>query len=142
MTSVERADRASRARAMAAPFFGLLLLSVQQWLFFGREWEQVGVVQLGIWMALALLALAVFLSGGLWFMPRPVRRLVEDGETERNRQRAITSAFVVAMIVALLVFAVSPFEPISAQRAAHIIVSMSLGVGFVTFGIAESRSLD
>lgn len=139
--TVERADRVSRARALAAPFAGLALLSVQQWLFFGQEWEQVGIVQLGIWLVLAVLAIAVLLSGGLWFVPRSVRRLAEDGETARNRQMAITAGFVVAMITALLVFAVSPFEPLSAQRAAHIITSVSLGCAFVTFGIAESRSL-
>ncbi len=139
--TVERADRVSRGRALAAPFAGLALLSVQQWLFFGQEWQEVSVVQLAIWLALALLALAVLLSGGLWFVPRSVRRLAEDGETERNRQRAITAGFVVAIITALLVFAVSPFEPLPAQRAAHIITSVSLGVAFVTFGVAESRSL-
>lgn len=139
---VERADRVSRGRALAAPFAGLALLSVQQWLFFGQEWDELGVIQLGIWLLLALLALAILLTGGLWFVPRSVRQLADDGATRRNRQNAITAGFVVAIITALLVFAISPFEPISAQRAAHLITSISLGSAFINFGVAESRSLD
>ena len=41
------------------------------------------------------------------------------------------------MITGFLVWAVSPFEPLHAQRAANIIVSMGLGCAFVSYGVAE-----
>ena len=139
---VERADRVSRARALFAPFAAAALLSVQQWLFFSREWEDVSVLQLGAWAVLALLALFFLLTGGLWFVPRKVRELAEEESTEKNRQLAIRIGFIVAIFTSFLVFGVSPFEPLPAQRAAHIISSMSLGTALIAFGMAELRSLD
>lgn len=138
---VEKADRIARKRALFAPFAGLALLTVQQWLFFGQEWQEVGGVQLATWLVLALLALLFLLTGGLWFVPRDVRALAEDDATERNRAIAIKTGFIAALIMTLLVFAISPFEPLSAQRAAHIISSIGLGIALIVFGIGESRSL-
>ncbi|MGF1549229.1 MAG: hypothetical protein ACFBQW_01635 [Sphingomonadaceae bacterium] len=138
---VEDAEEISRNRALYAPFGGFALLSVQQWLFFSRDWQEVTPLQLGAWLVLALLALFFLMSGGLWFASRKVRALANDEITERNRNSAIKGGFAVAVITALLVFALSPFEPISAQRAAHIICSLGLGVALLIFGIEEGRSL-
>jgi hypothetical protein len=54
-----------------------------------------------------------------------------------NRQRAIKIGFVVSLITSFLVVAVSPFDPLPAQRAAHIIASMGLGTAFVALGMGE-----
>lgn len=143
MTSIiERADRISRRRALLAPFAGVAVLSVQQWLFFGRDWNEVSPLQLGIWAALAALALLALMGGSRWLTPRSVRPFVDDESTRANRLQAIFGGFTAAMLTALLVFIVSPFEPLTAQRAAHIIISMGLGVSLLSFGIAELRALD
>lgn len=143
MTSpVEEADQATRSRATFTPFAGVALLSVQQWLFFGSDWDEVGPLQLGAWLLLAILALLFLMTGGLWFKSRQVRALANDETTERSRHNAIKGGFIAAIITALLVFAVSPFEPLSAQRAAHLICSLGLGVALLVFGLEESRILD
>jgi len=141
-SDIEKADRVSRGRAITAPFVGVALLSVQQWLFLGREWDEVSPVQLGIWTVLALAALMIVLTGGRWFTPRGLRPYVDDESSRANRSGAILGGFTSAMLTALLVFLVSPFEPIDAQRAAHFIISIGLGVSLVSFGLVESRSLD
>lgn len=135
-----QADKASNARARILPFFGFALLAVQQWLFFGREWEDVAVWQLGLWLVIAVVALLVLVTGGGWFQPREVRALLNDEVSSANRQRAIAAAFVTTIVTAMLVFAISPFEPLSAQRAAHLICSLGLGVGLFGFGLAEMIS--
>lgn len=139
---IEKADRISRGRALVAPFLGLAVLTVQQWLFFGREWGQLSPVQLGLWAAFAIAALLIAMTGGRWFIPRRVRRYVDDESSRQNRLNAIFGGFVAAMTTALVVFVVSPFEPLDAQRAAHLVISIGLGVTLVSFGIAESRLLD
>ncbi|GAA0738912.1 hypothetical protein [Sphingomonas japonica] len=139
--TVEQADIAARSRATYAPFAGVALLSVQQWLFFSREWNDVGALQLGAWLVLAILALLFLMTGGMWFRSAQVRALANDETTERSRQVAIKAGFLSALVTALIVFAVSPFEPLSAQRAAHIICSLGLGIALVVFGIEERRHL-
>ena len=81
--------------------------------------------------------LGLLLTGGGWFLPKRARTLANDEVTKANRQRGITVGFVAAMITGFLVWAVSPFEPLHAQRAANIIVSMGLGCAFVSYGVAE-----
>ncbi len=141
-SNIEKADRVSRARAVTAPFLGLAMLSVQQWLFFGRDWDRLSPVQLGLWTLLATAALLVVLTGGRWLLPRGISRYVDDESSRANRLQAIFGGFTAAMVTLLIVFIVSPFEPIDAQRAAHIVVSIGLGVALVSFGFAESRGLD
>lgn len=141
-SEIERADRISRARALAAPLLGFVMLSAQQWLFFGRSWDAVSPVQLALWGVLAILMLMLVLTGGLWFVPREVRRHADDDASRINRLQALTGGFLAAMLVAFLVFIVSPFEPIDAQRAAHLIISIGLGVTLAGFGFAEFRALD
>ena len=143
MTSeIEQADRFSRGRALAAPFLGLALLTAQQWLFFGRQWDQLSPVQLAIWAALAIAVLVIVLTGGRWLVPSALRPYVDDDSSRDSRNGAIFGGFSAAMLTSLVVFVVSPFEPIEAQRAAHLIVSIALGVALVGFGLSESRFLD
>lgn len=140
-SDIETADRISRGRALSAPFVGVAAMSVQQWLFFNRDWDEVSPLQLGLWALLAIFALLVVLTGGRWFVPSRLRPLVEDESSRDNRLSAIFGGFAAAMVTSLLVFIVSPFEPISAQRAAHLIVTIGLGTSLLSFGIAESRTL-
>lgn len=140
MTSeTERADNIDRIRAVLAPFLGLLVLSANQWLFFSREWDDVTPLQLGLWVLMILVVLLIIATGGTWFTSREVRRLANDEVTRASRQAAFTGGFTAAVVMALVVFVVSPFEPLSAQRAAHLIISIALGVALVVFGFAESR---
>ena len=81
------------------------------------------------------------LTGGMWFRHRALRSLINDEVSESNRQKGVAAAFVAAMLVAVLIFAVAPFEPIPAQRAAHLVVTVSLAVGLLVFALAERKSL-
>lgn len=133
----ERAEQFARARELMAPFLGLLVLTMQQGTFYAWDWGSGSLVQVFVWLGFALVMLPLLLTGGGWFLPRPARELADDEVTRTNRQRGITVGFVTAMITGFLVWAISPFEPLHAQRAANIIVSMGLGCAFVGYGMAE-----
>lgn len=136
----ERADKFAQSRALMAPFLGLLVLAAQQGLFFAWDWGSDSLVQIFVWLAFALVMLALLLTGGGWFLPARIRQIADDEVTRANRQRGITVGFVVAMITGFLVWAISPFDPLHAQRAANLIVSISLGCAFVAYGTAELAS--
>ena len=133
----ETAENYAQGRAIMAPFLGLLVLLMQQGIFFAWDWGSDSLVQIIVWLAFALLMLLLLLTGGGWFLSKRARSLANDEVTRANRQRGITVGFVVAMIAGFLVWAISPFEPLHAQRAANIIVSMGLGCAFVAYGTAE-----
>ncbi len=141
-SETEKADKAGRIQARMAPFLGLLVLSAHQWLFFSRDWNDVTPVQLGLWLVLALLVFLIIMTGGFWFIPRKIRTIANDEATRDSRNKAVKGGFASAIAIALVVFVVSPFEPISAQRAAHIIISVSFGCALLVYGIEEGRHFD
>lgn len=142
MTSeIEKADRADRWRTRAAPLLGLIVLSANQWLFFSRDWIEISVLQMALWLVLILIVFAIIMTGGIWFSPKAVRDIANDEATRNSQHYALKGGFAAAILTALMVFIVSPFEPLSAQRAAHIIISVALGVTLVVYGLAENRQL-
>lgn len=141
-SNIEKAERVDLRRTLVAPFLGLAVLSANQWLFFGRDWDQISAVHLGLWIVMILFVFALVATGGLWFSSTAVRTLADDEITRESRKRAFRGGFAAAMLTALVVFVVSPFEPLSAQRAAHIVISVSLGVVLVAYGIEEIRRRD
>ena len=140
-TPTETADRMSWGRAMMAPFLGLAMLLAHQGVFFNWDWDAVNFIAMAIWTILALVVLVIAVTGGTWLMPRRIRAIADDEVFRANRDRAIRLGFITAIGVGMLVFVVAPFEPLSAQRAAHLIVSFSLAMALLTFGLAELRSL-
>lgn len=143
MTSeIERADTVDRRRAQVAPFLGVLVLSANQWLFFGASSDALSMTRMILWLVLMLVVLGIVLTGGDWLLPKAVRRLTDDEATRASAGKALKGGFAAAMITALIVFVVAPFEPISAQRAAHLIISLGLGLALVVFGFEERRNLD
>ena len=142
-TDTEKADTISRRRAQYMPFLAVLLLA-QQSLFISWDGRAVTLVQTVAWIVLAVIAevvLFAIVTGGNWFASARVRALANDEVTRANRAKAIERGFVAAMLTAILVFAISPIEPITAQRAAHLIVSIGLAVTLLVFGLEERKGL-
>jgi general stress protein CsbA len=139
-TDTEKADAVSRRRAQYMPFLAVALLA-QQSLFVSWDGRTVTLAQTAAWIVLALVVLFAIVTGGNWFANPRVRQLANDEVTRANRAKAIVRGFIAAMLTAVLVFAVSPIEPITAQRAAHLIVSIGLAVTLLVFGLEERKSL-
>lgn len=141
-SNTERADQADRRRTLIAPFIGVAVLSANQWLFFSRDWNAVSVAQMALWLAMILVVLALLMTGGLWFVPKAVREIANDEGVRQSRARAFKGGFAASIMMALVVFVVAPFAPLDAQRAAHIIISVALGVALVVYGFEAGRQLD
>lgn len=140
MTDFEKAERLERRRARFLPMMAVLLLA-QQTLFIGWDGRAVSAVQMAAWTILAAVLLAYMLTGGHWFSPKKVRDLANDEMTRANRAEALAAGFTGAMLTAMVVFFVSPFEPIEAQRAAHMIVTVGLAMALLRFGMLERKAL-
>lgn len=140
-TDIQKADRISRQRGRWMPMMAVLLLT-QQGLFLSWDGRAVTIVQTIAWLVLALVLLLTLVTGGNWFMPRRVRELADDEVTRANRAKGVQAGFMASALVAMLVFVVAPFEPISAQRAAHLIVTIGLALGILVFGLAERKAND
>lgn len=141
-SNTERADQVDRRRTLIAPFIGVAILSANQWLFFSRDWGSVSIAQMALWLAMILVVLALIMTGGLWFVPKAVRKIANDEGARQSRARAFKGGFAAAVIMALVVFVAAPFAPLDAQRAAHIIISVALGVALVVYGFDAGRQLD
>ena len=136
----EKAEKFGKARALSAPFIGALILALQQGIIFGWDWEATSsgaLLQVGLWLFFAIIMLLLLLTGGGWFLDKEARAIANDEPSVSSRQRAIKIGFVVSLVTCFLVVAVSPFDPLPAQRAAHIIASMGLGTAFVALGMSE-----
>jgi hypothetical protein len=138
--AIDRADAVSRRRARMMPALAVLLLT-QQSLFWSWDGRAVTIVQTVAWIVMVVAMLWMLVTGGGLLLPRDVRTLANDEVTQANRAIAIRRGFLAAMLMAMLVFAVSPFEPITAQRAAHLIVSLGLAITLLSFGLLERKSL-
>ncbi|MXP45317.1 hypothetical protein [Allopontixanthobacter sediminis] len=139
----ETAEQFGKTRALAAPFIGAFILALQQGVVFAWDWGSTSsgaLIQTSAWLFFAIVMLLLLLSGGGWFLPRKARTLADDEPSKANRDRAIKIGFVVSIFTCFLVVAVSPFDPLPAQRAGHIIASMGLGTAFVALGIGELYS--
>ncbi|ODT70164.1 MAG: hypothetical protein ABS75_13710 [Pelagibacterium sp. SCN 63-23] len=140
-SDAEKAERLSRGRAVAWPFLGLAVLVAHQGVFFAWNWDNVGILPMVIWTVLAIGMVALTLTGGRRLLPKRLRAFAEDEVTRANRDTAIRMGFLAGLIMSIIVFVVAPFEPLPAQRAAHLIFSMSLGISFLVFGLRELFSL-
>ncbi|MFW2350597.1 hypothetical protein [Qipengyuania sp.] len=139
MSHIDDADRLARKRSTMLPVIAIIF--VQQFLVFNTADGTVAIVLQVAWVVMSLLATLTLLTGGMWLHTRALRSLINDELSESNRQKGVAAAFVSAMLVAVLIFAVAPFEPIPTQRAAHLVVTVSLAVGLLVFALAERKSL-
>ncbi|MEX2499994.1 MAG: hypothetical protein WD397_14080 [Wenzhouxiangellaceae bacterium] len=138
-SDTERADRIVKTHARLTPFIGLLVLLVHQGIFFSWDWDGGTVAwwQIAVWLAFVAVTFTLLMTSGALFVPRRIRELANDEVTRANRAVAIQSGFFIAMFIAVLLVVVSPFDPIGGQRAGHLLISISLGISLLVFGLRE-----
>jgi hypothetical protein len=117
-------------------------LLTHQGLFFSWDWVAVTLEQTITWTILVVTMLLALIKGNSWFTPRSLRELVNDEVTRANRAKAMRLGFVAAMLTAIFVFAISPSESVTAQRASHLIVTIGLATALIIFGLEERKVLD
>jgi hypothetical protein len=138
---VEAAERLSRRRSgmmISLAFFFVL----QQVAFFSNPLDHraVSLVRLGGWVMLALVILAALVTGGFWFKPKAVRELMEDEVTRAHRAQALSLAFALAMLSAIVLFVLQVFVPVQGAVAIHVILSVGFVTAMLRFGALERRA--
>jgi hypothetical protein len=79
-------------------------------------------------------------TGGVWFVGRATRALLNDEATRAHRADALSLGFGVAVLVALALYAISLFEPVEAGQVAHFVVTASLLAALLRFALLERRA--
>ena len=138
-SDTERADRIVKTHARLTPFIGLLVLLVHQGIYFSWDWDGGPVAwwQTAVWLAFIAVVFTLLMTSGALFVPRRIRELANDEVTRANRAVAIQIGFFIAMFIAVLLVVVSPYDPIGGQRAGHMLISISLGISLLVFGLRE-----
>jgi hypothetical protein len=141
-SDVEMADKAGRRRARITVALTMLFL-LQQVAFFasppGDSVRLVDHVRVGAWAFLSLVMLLFLWTGGMWRYRGAVRELLNDDSARANRANALSLGFMVAMIVALLIYVLAGRFPITLYEAIHLIMSGGIVTAMLRFGFLERR---
>ena len=140
---IEAADRLTRRRARILPAVGAIFLA-QQAAYFAEPdapARLVDNVKIGAWLLLSIVLLLALATGGFWLKPKRVRALMDDDTARSNRAQALGLAFLVTMTVAILLYGVNLYEPMSGQETIHLLVSVGIVTGLFRFVYLERRDL-
>jgi hypothetical protein len=137
----ETADRFSRRRARLATASGTIFMISMGGSFHGDPASRAGAVQLTAWIVWALLLLVFLAWGGGLFRSREVRALLNDESTRAHRSKAMVLGFWGAIGGALLVYAASFFEPMTAREGVRAVITISVAMTLLYFGSLERRAL-
>jgi hypothetical protein len=142
---IDKADRLGRRRLRLFFVVGLILITQQA--SFDRILDRideplrtVDIVAVSGWVALVITALAALMTGGAYFHGREVRELLNDELSKANRSRALAGGFVITIVTAVIVFAVSFFKDVSGPEAIHAIVTIGLAGALLRFATLERKA--
>ncbi len=137
----ETADRLARRRARVFPVLAILFITQQTAYFASEGGSAVDRVKLGAWLVMSVVLLLGLATGGGWLRSSQVRALLNDETTRAHRQSGIVNGFYAAMATCIVVYLVTPWHPVSAIRAVHVIFSVGVGAALIRFGALERRAL-
>jgi cation transport ATPase len=135
------AEKLTRRRARASIIFAVFFMLSHVGSFGADPASRPETFRLAAWIVWAVVLLLVLATGGGWLRPKSVRNLMNDDSTLDHRRSAQTFGFWMTAAIALALYAVSYFEPLSAREAIRLILTFSIGTALLRFGRLELRSL-
>jgi hypothetical protein len=139
----QKAERLSRKRARMLPFLAVIYLSQQATFFTALDpaaHDTARYVKTAMWLVLTLLLLAGIATRGFWFADAQTRTLIDDEHTRSNRMEGMRLGFVVGMLSAVGTVILAMFEPVRANEAAQLVLSLGIGAALIRFGMLERRA--
>ncbi len=142
-TAVEIAEFVSRKRAYGGALAAVLFLVVELISRPPLLADAAAAPTGGIdwWAVYALALLLLVATGGGLFWSRRIRALVNDEGARAHHRAAAVAGYWAVMVVALAVYLVSRWLPLSGRGAAYLIVTPGLVVPLLVFAYLELRSL-
>lgn len=136
---VERAawGRARAATALALVFIATQAVSFHEDPVLSRP-ALVHLIAYVFWAAALLFFLA---TGGGLFRSAKTRALLNDETTLDHRRRAMVWGFWAALGAALIIFAVTLFEPLTAREGARFVITIAVAAALLRFGKLEKEAL-
>jgi uncharacterized membrane protein len=144
MSVAEKAEFLSKRRARMLPALAVIFLS-QQATFFsqmtGGEHVSAEKAKISAWLVLSALMLFALATKGFWFERKEVRDLIDDENTQANRNEAMRLGFLFAMGAAIAVYILTMFDPtVTAREAVHIVMSFGIAAAILRWGVLERRA--
>jgi predicted permease len=141
MSVAEKAEYLSKRRARKLPALAAIFLA-QQASYFSTPAapRSVDSVKISAWLVLSIVLLAALATKGFWFHSSEVRNLIDDENTRANRNRAMRSGFLFAMVAGVCVYVMTMFESVTARAAVHIMMSAGIATALVQWGFLERRA--
>lgn len=137
-TTIERAERGSKARAFSYYLFAAIILG----LLLGSFGPTGADFFRGMWSGVTLVATLSLLPWARWLKPgSAVHRLLDDESTREHRRMSSTAGFAATMASSLgLTFITADPGSISAFDAVRVIATAAMVASLVSFATLELRA--
>ncbi|WP_375391441.1 hypothetical protein [uncultured Sphingomonas sp.] len=138
MSTIELADRMSRARATVFLFFAAVIL-LALWFSFGPSGTDFFQ---GLWFGITLASVLNLLPIKRWLRPGSlVARLMDDEAVREHRRMSCTAGFWAATTAAFAVALIAhDAPPVSAFDAARVVATAAVVAALVSFATLELRA--
>jgi cation transport ATPase len=136
------AEKLTRRRARAAVILGILFLLSHAGSYGSDPGSRPETIRLAGWIVWAFALLIVLATGGSLFRTSSVRALVNDESTTNHLRSAQSFGFWTMAVTAIVLYAVTYFEPLAAREAIRLILTFSIGLAMLRFGRLELKSLN
>ena len=143
MSIAEKAEYLSKRRARMLPALAIIFLSQQASFFSQMSREHVSAegAKISAWLVLSVVLLLGLATKGFWLEPREVRDLVDDENTQANRNEAMRWGFLFATGSAIAVYVLTMIEAVTGREAVHIVLSFGIAAALLRWSALERRAL-
>lgn len=137
---VEKAERLGRSRSRVFFVLAMVFFAQQAAYFASPAASRGSPFQIGAWFVMVILLLLLIATGGFLLKGRKVWDLLNDETARTNRVAAQAVGFWVTMIMALVVYVESIFDPVTLNEGLHIVVTTGVGAALISFAVRERRA--
>jgi hypothetical protein len=135
--TVEKAERASRARAIVMALGGAVLLLLAAGVAADPDAFVGDRARAAVWGVLVLLWLLVLVSGGGLMLNTRLRTMMNDEVSLDNRRRAVALGFWAAMAAALALGGASFATPIGLRQGLALLTELALAAALLRYAWLE-----
>lgn len=136
-TSIEAAERKSRARAVAFLLMAIVLVAAT-WMNSDDTSEQP--VRLGTWLVMVALVALNLTPFAMRRARAPLASLLNDESTQVHRQQSFVAGFWASLAAAASLSVVASAVPITALLAVKVVIAAAMVAALVSFAVQELRA--